>query len=132
MTSSDVLMGLGSYRFSISTAAYDSFERSSSWKWSAQRRVGRRPALQYLGPGRDDITLAGTIYPHYAGGLGQMDKMRSMADTGNPLTLVDGLGKVWGKWCIKSISESQSSFLQGGVPRKIVFRVRLVRYGEDT
>lgn len=131
MTSTDVLMGLGEYRFSISTMAYDNFERSTSWNWAEQKRVGRRPALQYVGPEKDDITLAGTIYPHYAGGLGQMDKMRSMADTGKPLMLVDGLGKVWGKWCIKSITESQSHFLQGGVPRKIVFRISLARYGED-
>lgn len=124
-------MGLGEYRFSISTAAYDNFERSSSWRWTEQSRIGRRPALQYAGPGKDDITLAGTIYPFYSGGIGQLPKMREMADTGKPLMLVDGLGKVWGKWCIKSISETQSSFLQGGVPRKIVFRLSLARYGED-
>lgn len=124
-------MALGSYRFSLSTAAYQKLERTASYRWQAQGRAGRKPAQQYLGPDAEEIELDGTIYPHFKGGLGQIPAMKAEAKKGEPLILVDGRGKVWGEWCIKQIVEGQSEFLVNGVPRKIDFKLSLVEYGED-
>lgn len=127
----DVMMGLGEYRFSISTAAYQELKRTSPYRWAAQNRVGQRPALQYIGPGQETIELSGDLYPLYKGGIGQMDKMRKEAGAGQPLILVDGLGTIWGKWCIEEIQETQTIFLPGGIPKKQSFSLRLSHYGED-
>ena len=128
---SEVMMKLGKYKFSLPTAAYQNLRRVNEWRWSSQARLGATPAQQYLGPGEETIDLDGGIYPHWQGGLGQIDAMKAEANKGEPLHLVDGLGFIWGKYCIKRISESQSAFLANGLPRKIEFEMSLVAYGED-
>ena len=128
---SDTLMALGGYRFSINTAAFQTLQRSSRYRWQAQARVNRKPAQQFTGPEADTVTLEGQILPHYKGGLKQMDAMREQAGKGEPLLLTDGLGNVWGKWCITRIEETRSDLMTNGAPRHIRFRLELVEYGED-
>ncbi len=128
---SEIMMKLGDYKFSVSTAAYQSLQRVHNWRWKLQERINRKPAQQFLGPGEETIDLDGTIYPHFKGGLGQVNAMRAEADKGEPLILVDGLGVVWGKYCIKRIAESQTHLTQYGAARKIGFQMSLVEYGED-
>lgn len=127
-----VMMGLGAFRFGVNRANYQHFTRAASWRWEAQDRVGRRPALQFLGPGTDEITLEGVIYPHFKGGLRQVELMRLVADQGQPLILVDGLGWVWDRWVVASVEERKSLFLSDGAPRKIEFTVGLMAYGADS
>ena len=125
------MLALGAFRFSLPTAAYQEFVRTAAYRWPAQARLGRRPARQYAGPGDETITLAGTIYPHYRGGFGQIDAMRAEAGTGRPLRLVTGAGVVLGLWAITRIEETQQAFWDDGRPRRIDFRLELAAYGED-
>ena len=128
---SETMMALGSYRFSIDSAAYQELKHSQAYRWQAQERLQRRPAMQFLGAGEESIELSGVIYPHFKGGLEQLDTMRTEANKGQPLLLVDGLGFVWGQWVITQIDEGQS-FLQGnGQPLKQSFQLKLVNYGAD-
>lgn len=126
-----VMMALGAFRFGVNRANYQEFTRSAAWRWEAQERLGRRPALQYLGPGSDEITLQGVIYPHFKGGLRQVEMMRLIANQGSPLILVDGLGWVWERWVITAIEETKTMFLADGAPRKIEFTMTLMAYGKD-
>ncbi len=129
---SETMMALGSYRFSIDSAAYQELKHSQAYRWQAQERLQRRPAMQFLGAGEESIELSGVIYPHFKGGLEQLDTMRAEANKGQPLLLVDGLGFVWGRWVITQIDEGQS-FLQGnGQPLKQSFQLKLVNYGTDS
>lgn len=128
---SGTMMMLGQYRFSINSAAYQSFTRSTEYRWEEQKRLGKDPAMQYVGPGTDTITLEGTIYPHFKGGVSQVDSMRSQASTGEPLMLISGNGKAFGRWCITSISDTQTTFMKNGAPRKVTFSLTLKKYGED-
>ena len=127
----NVMMGLGQFRFSVATAAWREFSHQAEYRWESQARLGRRPALQYLGPGDETKTLSGTIYPTYRGGLGQVGQMRAMAEQGEPMVLIDGRGAVHGKWCITSVTEKGSVPLSNGVPKRIDFELTLKRYGED-
>ncbi|UXU74374.1 MULTISPECIES: phage tail protein [unclassified Paracoccus (in: a-proteobacteria)] len=126
-----VMMALGALRFGVNRANYQQFTRAAAWRWQAQDRVGRRPALQFLGPGTDEISLEGVIYPHFKGGLRQVELMRLLADQGQPLILVDGLGWVWDRWVIAAVEERKSLFMADGAPRKIEFTVNLLAYGAD-
>lgn len=126
-----VMMALGALRFGVNRANYQQFTRAAAWRWQAQDRVGRRPALQFLGPGTDEIKLEGVIYPHFKGGLRQVELMRLLADQGQPLILVDGLGWVWDRWVIAAVEERKSLFMADGAPRKIEFTVNLLAYGAD-
>jgi len=126
-----MMLALGPYRFSLNTGAYQSLKRSSEYRWSALERIGQEPLLQAVGPGSDRIDLDGVIYPHFRGGLGQINAMRDAAVRQEPLMLINGLSEVLGRFVITQIEETQNTFLPDGVPRKIEFRLSLERYGED-
>jgi phage protein U len=128
---SETMMALGTYRFSIDSAAYQELKHSQAYRWQAQERIQRRPAMQFLGAGEESIELSGVIYPHFKGGLEQLDTMRAEASKGQPLLLVDGLGFVWGQWVITQIDEGQSFFQGNGQPLKQSFQLKLVNYGAD-
>lgn len=131
MADSNVMMALGDYRFSLSTAAYQNLERTMSWRWAAVERVGGRPKQQYIGPGEETVSMDGSIYPAFRGGLGQIDRMRVEANKGEARLLVDGTGKVWGRYCITEIRETQTVFFSNGKPRKVDFAISLKHYGDD-
>lgn len=124
-----VLIGLGPYRFSVSALNIEEVERSFEYRWEAVNRIGARPAMQFLGPGEEGVRMRGTIYPHYMGGFGQLEQMRSEAAKGKPRGVVSGFGRYYGKWCIRSINDTQSFFLADGSPRKVEFGIELVHYG---
>lgn len=121
---------LGDFSFGLDTATFQEMSRSTEYRWPGQERIGAADALQFTGRGPDTITLPGVIYPHYRGGLGQIDGLRKLAGSGKPLLLVDGRGAVHGEWVIERIEETQSAFLPGAVPRKISFSISLRRYGD--
>ena len=125
----EIMMTLGDYRFSVDTAAYDSLRRSDDFRWSSQDRIGAAPIQQYLGPGATTVELSGTIYPHYKGGLRQIERMRDEAWKGEPLWWTDGLGYTNGLWVIERIEETNSRPIANGAPRKIEFRLNLRKYG---
>lgn len=119
------------YYFNLDTAAFDELSRSSEFRWASQERLSRRPAQQAVGMGEERITLKGSIYPGFKGGLKQLDRLRSIGSQLLPLGLTTGYGEVLGNWCLKSVAEEQSTFLQGGIPRKQGFTLEFVRYGDD-
>lgn len=126
-----VMMGLGAFRFGVNRASYQSLSRRAEYRWGQLDRIGRSPAQQYLGPGAEEMTLQGVIYPHFRGGLRQVEAMRLVARQGKPLMMVDGLGWVFDPWVIASVNETKSVFLAGGAPRRIEFQMTLRSYGGD-
>lgn len=126
---STIMMALGDFRFSLDTAAYQDLQRKHAWRWPEIERIGARPARQFIGPGPETIDMTGTIYPSFRGGLSQIDDMRVQADKGEPLTLVDGSGKVWGQYAILSIGETQTTPFSDGTPRKVDFDISLGEVG---
>ena len=125
---SDVMLQLGFYQFSVNNAAYQELSRWVEYRWAAQERIGAHDALQFTGFGSDTIDLSGVIYPHYKGGLGQLDRMRRQASIGVPLPLISGRGRVLGLWVVTGIREGQAVFDRGGAPRRQDFQITLRRY----
>lgn len=126
-----VMMALGDFRFSLETAAYQSLRRTSEYDWPVQSRIGRVPAAQFTGAGRERLSFSGTIWSHFKGGTEQISAMRAQAGKGQALLLVDGRGKVWGNYAIVRIVETQSDFLRDGTPLKQSFEIELIAYGDD-
>jgi len=133
----DIMMKLGSFKFSIPTATYQKFTRTTAQEWPEQKLLGQLAALQYTGPGRDEITLEGSVYPYFQPGnsnpigWSQIETLRQLAATGQPQMLVDGLGKVHGKWAITVVEETtggESGYFAGGFARRQDFRMTLLRF----
>ena len=141
----EIMMALGPFRFSVNTAAYQSLRRAAQYRWPAQERIGRAPARQFVGVGSETITLEGAIYPYAdeplldqvinnqvsSGWNTQLDQLRELAALGEPQLLTDGRGKVWGKWCVESVDETQTVFFANGAPRKIEFNLSISSYGDE-
>lgn len=66
-----VMMALGSFRFGMRNDACQRFSHSAAWRWNKVDRIGREPALQYLGPDAREVTIEGVIHPHFKGGPGR-------------------------------------------------------------
>ena len=126
-----MLLALGDYRFALSTAAYRELRRETEYRWTAQPRLGRPPAWQFLGRGEDVIRVSGVIYPHFRGGTGQVEAMRAEAGRGRPLLLVAGDGTAMGQWVIRRIGETQAETWADGRPKRQEFEIELAAYGED-
>ena len=126
----EMMMILGSYRFCLRNAAYQTLKRTTEYDWQEQRRIGAGPALQHVGQSADAMELEGVIYPHFRGGLRQAALMRAEAGLGVPMFLISGNGTAFGRWCILSVAETQSFFMKDGGPRKIEFSLSLKKYGE--
>lgn len=135
MATNLALIGLGPYRFATSSLSIHKLDRKWAYRWEAQQRIGRRPAMQFLGPGEESVQLDGVIYPHYMGGFGQLMQMREAASRGDFFALASGAGNAigvyHGRWCIRNISDAQSYFHKSGAPLKVEFQIDLVAYGGD-
>ena len=126
-----VMLALGPFRFEMGHATYQSLAMSQSWRWPQQARIGREPALQFTGREPAEIRLQGVLFPGFDAGLAQVEAMRELADRGEPLQLVDGLGRVWGSWVIVEVGDTRSVLMDDGQPRRVGFEVKLKAYGED-
>lgn len=126
-----IMMALGAFRFGVNTASYQSSRQVAAFRWAKLDRIGRAPAMQFLGPDAPQMTLEGVIYPHFRGGLRQVEAMRAVAGLGEPMMLVDGLGWVWQRWAITAVEERKDTFMADGAPRRIAFSLSLQAYGRD-
>lgn len=137
---SDVLLTLSGeldgapsvFAFSISTAAHDRLERRFTYRFAELDLIGRDPQLQPVGPGRDEILLTGTVYPHWRGGLYQVETLRGMARAGGSWLMIDGAGRLLGSWAILSVDEEASALIETGQPLRQRFRLALQYRGEAT
>ncbi len=77
-------MLLGDFAFHLRSAPFEELQRVSTYRWSAQDRIGRKPAQQYLGPGAGQVTLSREILPHFNGFFDQLDAIRAAAAQGKP------------------------------------------------
>ncbi len=125
------LLSLGLFTFALRTAPFETLKRSTSQRWSSNARVGRGPGQQWVGPGDDTITLDGSLMPELTGGPATLDKLRAMADSGTAWIMIDGQGENLGKWYIDSVEETRSHLAGPGLPRRIEFSLKLVRYWGD-
>ncbi|WP_454563031.1 phage tail protein [Pseudomonas sp. AIG] len=126
-----MMLALGMFVFSLSTAAYQALQRQTEWRHASRNRVGSAPARQFLGRGDDSITLPGVILPELAGSALSLDALRLMANTGKAWPMVEGSGRIYGLWIIESLSETKTLFFRDGTPRRIEFTVSLKRIDDD-
>lgn len=125
-----MLMALGPYFFSATTAAYETKDGTATYRWEEQAVIGQAPLYHFMGSGEQTLQLEGAVYADYHDGLEQIPRMKEAADKGEPLMLVDGLGNVLGQWVILTLQEKQTFFRSNGLPRKSTFALNLKKYDD--
>src|SRR5580765_2249010 len=98
-------MCLGLFVFGLDTAAYQEFERQTTWKYGKNARVGQRDVYQYAGDGDDHISLTGWIAPELTGTALSLDALREMGSTGKSWILIRGTGRIYGTFVITGVNE---------------------------
>ena len=123
-------MALGGFRFSIDAMVLSQLERKLPIRFADIDLVGRAPGSQFLGPGKETIQLPALVYPVFlpGSGLSQIEGMRQAAETGMPLILAAGTGRVLGRFTIREVADTRTHFLGKGVAQKIEVRIDLARY----
>lgn len=120
-----------SYFFGVKSLPQTGLDRSISYRWEPQNRIGRRPAMQFLGTGEETVSIKGVLYPPQFGSLDSLEQMRDEAMLGVPRGMVTSTGRYYGIWCIKSIKDVQAPYWPDGSPRKVEFTIDLTNYGAD-
>ena len=132
--STNTLLSLGNFRFSISTASYETLTKTHGWNWAEQQVLGADPVLQFTGFDAKQITLRGRIYRTF---LEQnysttpekyIDALIEDANLGLPLTLVSSDGTVLGYWVVISLNLTDNFINKNGMPQKIEFDLTIKRY----
>lgn len=126
------LMALGMFLFETGTLAHTELQRKTDWQHATSPRVGARDATQFTGPGTETISLSGSVYAELANGRVSIDELRTMADAGEALPLLDGSGTVFGDFVITAIDERHAYLLDNGIPRRIDFAIDLLRVDSAT
>ena len=121
-----VMMCLGLFVFSLPTLVFQQLEHQMAWRHASNERVGARAASQFLGVGEETIALTGQILPGFGKRLA-LDALRAMANTGAGYVLVDGLGRVYGRFVITDLRQTGTVFNQLGQPARIEFSISLRR-----
>ncbi|MDB5610670.1 MAG: phage protein [Bradyrhizobium sp.] len=152
----DVLLGLGSQDPNASdetalilfyvpikgvdTPNFETFQRDVQFTWASAERLSRDPAMQFTGPGEDNISIAGRMFPYHFGGLSTLDRLRKAGRAGKPMIMVRfyplinpaGYGsEVVGNYVIKRVQTVESKIGAIGIAHKIDFTLELQRYGDD-
>ena len=126
-----VLAMLGNIAFAATAASFERMQRTATQRWQAQPRIGRRPAWQHTGPGRETLILEGVVFPAFRAGPAAIQRLDELARRAEPQRLVDGAGGVHGLWVLTRIEETRTGMFSNGAARKIAWRIELQRYGDD-
>ncbi len=127
-----VMLSLGGFKFNIDSAAYNELVRTWQWRWNSQSRIGQSDLLQYTGKAPVKISLNGQIATTFRDvGTHQIEKLADMGNEYKPQLLVSGLGDVMGYWVMTDLSETNTKFIKGGLPRRQSFILELSFYGDD-
>ncbi|MDN3611357.1 phage tail protein [Vibrio ostreicida] len=127
-----VMLTWSGFCFKIDTAAYNELVRKWQWRWSAQSRIGQSDLIQYTGKVAVKVSLKGEIAPAInSAGAQRVTDLARLGDEGQPRMLTSGLGDVLGYWVMTDLSETNTKFIQHGVPRRQSFALELTFYGDN-
>jgi phage protein U len=106
-------MALGEFVFGLSSGfPYETLDRKTSGGWVSLDIVSSKPRSHQTGQGLEELRLNGKA--QFAAGMAKLDELRAMADARVPYVLVDGVGRVWGRWRIDGVNEGQKRVLDDG------------------
>ncbi len=122
-----MMMGLGSFVFSLATLAYQESHHQMDWRYESQPGIGEPPTIQFLGPGEELLTLKGVLLPAFKGLLTALEVLRQMASSGQAHSLVSGTGRFIGNFVITRLSQEATLFYVNGTARRSDFTLELKR-----
>ncbi len=120
-------MALGEFVFGLSSDfPYDTLDRKTTGGWVSLDIISSKPRSHQTGQGLETLRLQGKA--QWAAGMARVEALRSMANARVPYMLVDGIGRVWGRWRINSVDESQKRTLDDGTATLLEWTLELEEF----
>lgn len=120
-------MALGEFIFGLtSNFPYETLDRKTSGGWVNLDIISSKPKSHNTGQGLETLRLTGKA--QWSEGMAKLDELRAMADARKPYPLVDGVGRVWGRWRIDDVSENQKRVLDDGTATLLEWSLELQEF----
>ncbi|ASN72205.1 hypothetical protein 3S15_2 [uncultured Caudovirales phage] len=124
-------MALGEFVFGLAADfPYERLERKTSGGWVSLDIISSKPLSHQTGQGLETLRLTGKA--QLAAGMQSVEQLRQMANARKPYTLVDGLGRVWGRWRIDNVNEQQTRVLDDGTATLLEWTLELQEFVNAT
>lgn len=124
-------MALGEFVFGLAADfPYERLERKTSGGWVSLDIISSKPISHQTGQGLETLRLTGKA--QLAAGMQSVEQLRQMANARKPYTLVDGLGRVWGRWRIDAVNEQQTRVLDDGTATLLEWTLELQEFVNAT
>ncbi|WP_132695441.1 phage tail protein [Pseudomonas aeruginosa] len=120
-------LALGEFVFGLATGfPYDRLARKTSGGWVDLDIISSKPLSHNTGQGLETVRLSGKA--QWAAGMAKVAELRAMANSRAPFTLVDGLGRNWGRWRIDGVSEDQERVIDDGTASLLNWTLELSEF----
>lgn len=118
-----MLLGWNGFAFEMGGVAFERLRQITEARWREHEIIGRQPAGQYLGPGRQRIVLTGVIFTAEDGASAeaQVSAMQAACRSGRVGCLVSGSGSVSGPHRLERIERDETFHDADGFPGRIAY-----------
>lgn len=124
-------MALGEFVFGLAADfPYERLERKTTGGWVDLDIIYSKPLSHQTGQGLEELRLSGKA--QYDAGMQAVERLRDMANQRKPYTLVDGVGRVWGRWRIDAVNEQQTRVLDDGTATWLEWTLELREFVNAT
>lgn len=122
-----MLMAIGPVQFQIAPLNATRVGHKHAASFADKAVIGSRPLLEFVGEGHEEWKIAGTIYPHKFGGLGDLELLRQARASGQPQYMMRGDGRMMGWVVITEVTETSSYLSRTGVGKVVEIEVSVRR-----
>ncbi|WP_213159194.1 phage tail protein [Pseudomonas aeruginosa] len=120
-------LALGEFVFGLATGfPYDRLARKTTGGWVDLDIISSKPLSHNTGQGLETLRLSGKA--QWGAGMAKVDELRAMANSRAPFTLVDGLGRNWGRWRIDGVGEDQERVIDDGTASLLNWTLELSEF----
>lgn len=120
-------MALGGFVFGLSSGfPYETLDRKTTGGWVSLDMISSKPRSHQTGQGLEEIRLNGKA--QWAEGMAKLDELRAMANARAPYVLIDGVGRVLGRWRIDGVNEGQKRVLDDGTTTLLEWSLELSEF----
>lgn len=109
----------------------DAMARTATADLAEKPVVGGFAPSEFMGEGKDEITLSGKLLPTKIGGLSQLEVADSMRKAGARVPVMRGDGKRFGTYAIVSVSEKHKDLTRDGVGFTVDYSLKLKKVQAD-
>lgn len=121
-----MIFSLDGFKFTAGVIP-ETLKRATDYKISETERVQNHAALFAVSKQKEEITISARTLPLHGAGNKALEPLYALAEAQKSCTLVDGRGKLYGKYVIVSIEEELELFMPSGEFLSQTFSITLLK-----